>query len=201
MHCDGYGVSYQADRSHLVTYDADYFGKCSSYDGLPIADVINAGRIALVAKHFGWGRVVDVGIGSGEFIRRRGNTFGVDVNPAARAWLVSEGLWADDLDGFSAFTFWDVIEHVDAPEDYLQHIPVGGWAFFSLPIFEDLERVRESRHYRPGEHLQYFTAFGLMYWMTMHGFAIRDWQTFETEAGRDSIGSFAFQRVSEAPTP
>ena len=62
-------------------------------------------------------------------------------------------------------------------------------------VFEDLADIRKSRHYRPGEHLYYFTDRGIVSWMAMHGFDLleRDW--FETRAGRESIATYAFQRA------
>ena len=109
MLCRDEGIAYQADRSSLVNYDAAYYEKCAGHPQ-EIADRINAGRIGFVRKHFGDGKAVDVGIGSGEFIRRRGNTYGHDVNPAGIEWLKRNDLWVDKIAGFGAATFWDVIE-------------------------------------------------------------------------------------------
>jgi len=158
-----------------------------------IAEKINAGRVALVAKHYGNGPLLDIGIGSGEFIRtRHGKTYGHDINPAAIDWLIRDGRWRTDFAAFDAFTFWDVLEHVPEPEIYFRHMPPGAFVFASLPIFDDLRRIRESRHYRPGEHLYYFTLRGFVGWMGLHGFRHLATERYETEAGRDSILSFAF---------
>ncbi len=198
MICEDHGVAYQADMDAPgVSYDESYFDNYVRLEGAPIAVKLNAGRVGLVNRFVGAkGFVVDIGIGSGEFIRSRGvNTYGVDVNPKARAWLESTGRWAADLSpGFDAYTFWDVIEHIKDPNEYFQHIPDGGHLFTSIPIFTDLKWVRQSRHYKPGEHLYYFTTKGFIDWMRRYGFELLDCLTFETDAGRDSILSFAFQR-------
>lgn len=194
MLCRAHGVAYQKDRSHVVAYDADYFNKCLGYEDQDIARKINDGRIALVNRYLGGGRVLDVGIGSGEFIKRRGNTFGHDVNAVAIAWLRREGLLAERLDGFGGITFWDVLEHVETPETYLRHINLHAFLFTSLPIFPDLDSIRASRHYRPGEHLYYWTEDGFVAWLGQHGFRLMERGTFEIDAGRDSIYSFAFRR-------
>jgi hypothetical protein len=187
------GIAWQRDMSHRVAYDEAYFDKCRGYEGQEIARKINAGRVALVDKHVGpLTHVLDVGVGSGEFIRNRSNTFGFDVNRHAVEWLKREGRYADNIPAFKAFTFWDVIEHVEDPEPYFRAMPPGAHVFTSLPIFADLGRIRESRHYRPGEHLYYWTEPGFVDWMAMHGFALLDRQDYETAAGRDSILSFAF---------
>lgn len=195
MLCRDNGVAYQADMSQLVPYDKDYMNKCASYEGMEIARRINAARVALVSC-FAMGDVLDVGIGSGEFIRTRGEgTYGTDVNPAAREWLAVEGLLRDDLESFHHFTFWDVLEHIPSPQDYLSRMPFGSFVFASLPIFNSLSSIRSSRHYRPGEHLYYWTHQGFISWARGHGFVCHHSNIAETLAGRDSITSFVMQKV------
>lgn len=188
------GVAYQRDMTPSASYDADYFDKCAGYEGSEIAAAINAARIALVARHYA-GRVCDIGVGSGAFVASRPDTVGFDVNPRAVEWLRSRGLWAAPGNNFCAYTFWDVIEHLPTPVDYLGLVPLQGLVFVSLPIFDDLRAIRTSRHYRPGEHLYYFTDQGFRNWMGLHGFALLETNTAETDAGRDSIRSYAFKRA------
>lgn len=192
--CIGDGVAYQRDMTVRAAYDESYFEKCAGYEGKDIARRINAGRVALVDRFVNAAQVLDVGIGSGEFIKSRPNTFGYDINPRAREWLKARGLWSEEFARFRAFTFWDVIEHVADPEFYFRHVADGAYVFVCLPIFGDLARIRASRHYRPGEHLYYFTAAGFVAWMAGHGFVNLATDDFETRAGRDSILSFAFRR-------
>ena len=191
--CPDHGVAYQADMTPRVDYGADYFEKCHGYEGTDIAEKLNAGRIAFVAKRFA-GRLLDVGVGSGEFVKSRPHTFGHDVNPVAAEWLRQAGRWSDQLDSFGAFTFWDVLEHVPTPEDYLRHCYLHGFVFASVPIMSSVYSIRDSKHYRPGEHLYYFTELGFAQWMARHGFELLEVSNFETKAGRDSILSFAFRR-------
>lgn len=201
MICAADGVAYQRDMTVTMPYDRRYFEMYAGYENNEKADAIDGGRIDFVARHVGFGvEVCDVGIGAGVFIKKReragGPTFGVDVNPVAIDWLKERGLWAgDQLSRFSVFTFWDVLEHLPDPAVYLDHVPVAGWVFASTPIYPDLGRVRESKHYKPGEHLLYFTEAGFVGWMAHYGFELRERATFESDAGRDSIGSFAFERV------
>jgi hypothetical protein len=192
--CRDHGVAYQADRSHVVAYDDEYYAKCRSYEDQAIARQINAGRIALVGRHVGDNRVVDVGIGSGEFIKKRPNTSGRDINPVAIEWLKRNDLWAEHLDEFAGYTFWDVLEHVPAPEVYLREIPLHAFLFTSVPLFYALGGIRLSKHYRPGEHLYYWTDEGFVAWMDRHGFQLLERGSFEIDAGRESIYSFAFRR-------
>lgn len=195
MLCHEFGLAYQKDRGHLASYGQDYFDKCSSYEDQAIARAINAGRIELVGRYVGANRVLDVGIGSGEFIKLRPNTWGCDVNPVAIEWLKRNDLWAEKLGHFAGVTMWDVIEHLKDPEQYLRQIQLHGYLFVSIPVFESLDSIRESKHYRPAEHLTYWTRDGFAFWAYRHGFDMLECDDFETKAGRESIASFALQRV------
>lgn len=188
------GAAYQKDQEQLAEYDRAYFDKYVGYEGQKVSGQINAGRISFVKRHYGDGLVLDIGIGSGEFIKKRGHTYGLDVNPVAVRWLLARNLWADDIETFHAFTAWDVIEHIPTPGDYFGRMRAGAFLFTSIPIFADLKRIRESKHYRPGEHLMYFTDQGFIAWMAQHGFRFLECHDFETRAGRDSILSFAFRK-------
>lgn len=192
--CPAHGTAYQRNMAVRAAYDESYFNKCRSYEDQEIALKINAGRIALVDRYIGTAPCLDIGIGSGEFIKKRCNTFGYDINPVAVEWLNARGLYCDDFASFGAFTFWDVIEHVARPEDYLSKIRPSAYLFVCLPIFLDLADIRQSRHYRPGEHLYYWTGKGFVAWMRLHGFELLEIQDYEITAGRDSILSFAFIR-------
>jgi len=195
MLCLSRGVAYQKDMTHRVPYDAAYFNKCAAYEDQTIARALNAGRIAMVDRHVGQDTLVlDIGIGSGEFIKKRPRTKGFDINPVAVRWLRKHQLFSAELSGFWAFTFWDVLEHVEEPEIYFRRMVPGSWVFVSLPIFYDLTRIRESKHYRPGEHLYYWTESGFVKWMHDHDFDLVERSDYETLAGRDSIISFAFHR-------
>lgn len=187
------GIAYQRDMTKKVSYDEDYFNKCAGYEDQEIALQINAGRVQIVQDHYGSGPVLDVGIGSGEFIKKRGsNTCGIDVNPTAIKWLRKNDCYSDQWDDFGAYTFWDVLEHIEDPRQYFKQMRGGSYLFTSIPIFKDLRKIRESKHYRPGEHLYYFTKDGFVGYMEMHGFRLLDERTFEIDAGREDIHTFAF---------
>lgn len=193
MLCPENGVAYQADRSHLVAYDDAYYSKCAGYEGQEIERRITKARIEMVARHY-QGELLDIGIGSGAFIKSRPRTYGFDVNPVAIEWLKRNDLWSASVGSFAAVSFFDVIEHIPDPGQYLGTLQVGCHVFASIPVFEDLTRIRESRHYRPSEHLYYFRRQGFIDWMKAHGFLLLEWNDHESVAGRDSINSFAFKR-------
>lgn len=192
-YCQGRGVAYQREMTRHVKYDEAYFNKCLGYEGKEIADKINTGRIALVGKYHK-GTVLDIGVGSGEFIKRRTDTFGYDINPSALQWLADNGCYSDALDGFDAYTFWDVIEHLDTPEIYFKRIPKDAYLFCSIPIIDRLDAVPQWKHYRPDEHLYYFTKRGFTDWMALWGFRFVERQKYEIDAGRKDIYSYVFKK-------
>lgn len=195
MLCLERGVAYQRDMTSPIAYDAAYFDHYVSLEGTEIARRINSGRVAIVDKYVGKGSLVlDNGIGSGEFIRSRLNTHGRDVNQTAVRWLHKNDKVGGDLSEYSAFTFWDVLEHIDAPNVLFRRMRDGSHLFTCIPVMDDLKRIRESKHYKPNEHFYYWTEQGFVDWMALYRFRLLERQNFETEAGRVSIGTFAFKK-------
>jgi len=194
--CEAHGCAYQADMTKSVAYDDAYFDKYIGYEGQDIANRINDARVRLVNRYASpLCDVLDIGIGSGEFIKSRKRTYGFDINEKAVAWLKSQNLYSDDLTKFNAFTFWDVLEHVPEPDEtYFKYMKSGAFLFTSLPIFDDLSKIRMSKHYRPNEHYYYWTGDGFVGWMNLYGFKLLECSDEETRAGRESILSFAFRR-------
>jgi hypothetical protein len=193
-----HGLAYQRDFSYRAAPGVNaegnnYFDHYAAMEDGEIGKAIHQGRVDLVNKYAGDMPVLDVGIGSGQFIRSRPNTFGTDVNPKAKKWLDENGL-SGSVDKFKAFTFWDVLEHIDVPNNLFKRMETGSFLFTSLPIFNDLRFVRKSKHYKPGEHLYYWTERGFVEWMAEYRFRLLERSTIESDAGRESILSFAFVR-------
>lgn len=202
--CRSAGIAYQADMTaDRVAYDDAYWAKVSAYEGSPIACRVIAGRLGMLARHAELGsRVLDIGAGTGAFVRNANDAGyaarGFDVMPTAVERLKRDGLYASNLSQFGVVTMWDAIEHMEDPQLVLDQIAMRAVLLTSLPIFPSLDRIRESRHYRPGEHLLYFTEQGFVDWMWLHGFRCYERSAHEIRAGRDSIGAFAFVRERRA---
>ena len=199
--CRGRGVARQRDMSFRAppgvnAVGENYFDHYAALAGGEIGQLIHAARRDIVDRHAGREAcVLDVGIGSGEFIQARPNTLGLDINPRGIEWLRREGKLADGVEGFEAYTFWDVLEHIDQPyRHYFRFMKDGAWLFTSLPIFSDLDTVRGSKHYKPGEHLYYWMEQGFVDWMAAWRFRLVERSDVESEAGREGIVSFAFRR-------
>lgn len=198
--CEHRGVAYQANMRHRTTsYGADYLKKVDSYDNTTIGKAVNAGRVEMMKRHLPAGAsVLDWGAGSGAMVRdARGAGFaalGYEVMLPAVERLKSAEWWGEDPRAFDALTFWDSLEHIEDPQLILSAIPKGRHCFVSLPIFDKLKSIYRSKHYRPGEHLYYFTEQGFVDWMALWGFRLLETSAHEIDAGREAIGAFAFIR-------
>lgn len=198
MLCEKHGIAYQSDMTAgRVAYDSAYLAKFEAYDP-QIAAAVNTGRCAMLARHLPKGAsVLDVGAGDGAFVRAAGmagfDAYGMDPIPKAAEALRNAGVYADDPSQFDAVTLWDTIEHLDNPGSILWH--VDSFLFVSLPVFDDFSEIRASKHYRPGEHLFYFTIDGFISWAALYGFRLLERSAHEVEAGRESVGAFAFVRI------
>lgn len=200
MICAHRGIAYQRNMGRgRIAYDAAYFAHYQALGGSSIERALNDGRLAMVARHAERGAsVLDFGIGNGSFLmaaREAGFAArGFDINREAVAWLRERGLYAEGPDEADVVTFWDSLEHLEDPHVVLRNVRRGALVLVAIPVMADIGRVRESKHYKPGEHLAYFTADGFVAWMAEYGFRLLERSDHEISAGRDSIGAFAFRR-------
>lgn len=197
--CEEMGVAYQADMTPVVAYDSAYLGKCRAYKGGEIARAVNAGRCDLLSRHLPRGsKILDIGAGAGEFMEAAEKagfvTFGYDVIPAVVVDLVIKKKFSLSGCGFDGLTLWDSIEHMTRPGSFFLGLQSGVTVFVSMPVFDDLFSIRKSKHYRPGEHLYYWTRSGFIGWMAAYGLYLVEESKHEIVAGRESIGAFVFVR-------
>lgn len=200
--CIPRGVAYQAEVQPF-DYGESYFYHYASLEGSEVGARLNAARVAMVQRHASEGaRVLDIGAGSGAFVKAARSwgldAHGFDINPRTVQALKDMGAFCEDPAGVDVFTFWDSIEHIPDPSVWLDKVPLGAVVIAAVPVFRDLRRVRESKHYKPNEHLRYFTPGGFDHWMQHYGFELVEVSDHEVEAGRESIGAYAFRKVQEA---
>lgn len=175
-----------------MQYDGAYFAHYQELDATPMGEALTKARLELVRKFTdpSWG--VDIGIGGGRYVKESGG-FGFDVCTEAVKWLSEEYIdpyWCP----VPHVTCWDSLEHIPEPEKLLAQ--VRDWLFVSMPIYDNLADVLQSKHYKPGEHLHYWTLQGFIAWCAEQGFECVEINHAETELGREGITSFAFKRVS-----
>ena len=177
-----------------IDYQQDYWNEYLERDASPMGEALTRARIDFVKKYLGDGitELVDIGIGGGRFVREA-DCWGFDVNETAIEWLKSHNAFTNPLTAPpEAISCWDALEHIPKPEKLLRS--VRKWLFVSLPIFTNPATVVSSKHYKPGEHLWYFTHGGLVKWCAAQGFELVEYNHIESDLGREGINTYAFRR-------
>ncbi len=193
----GYGVLDHPP----IEYGPDYFQivrrKSESVPGL----ALNGSRCQLVEKYW-HGDILDVGVGSGAFLERWGleRGYGYDVADEPRAWLGERGILRDPHERRAedlppVFTCFDSLEHGTENDARALLAKCRQLVFVSVPIFERAEDVLGSRHFKPGEHILYFSEPGLIRFMKESGFLLLERNRMEEAYGREGVGSYAFYRA------
>jgi len=176
-------------------YDEAYFEEYKKRAATPMGEALTRERCQLV-QSFHDSAILDVGIGCGQFLQTytRGWCWGYDINPLAESWLKERNRWWNPYEQpAEAITCWDSLEHIPEPEALLAHVKE--WVFTSLPIFRDAEHALKSKHFKPDEHLWYWTANGFVRWMRECGFDCRFRGDIEKQLGREDIETFVFKRL------
>lgn len=194
--CYGNGIAYQADMNQSISYDNDYFEHYVVLEDSEISKKINSARTNLTEKYVKC--LIDIGIGSGEFIKKsKCKTYGYDINLKGINWLKEKGKFVDiynkelpeDIQGW---TFWDCLEHIPEHSNIFNILKKGQYLFLSLPYFDNLDKIRDSKHYKPNEHYYYFTQDGLINYMKDCGFDLLEYNFDETKSGRSNIIACCF---------
>lgn len=175
-----------------MRYEGQYFAHYQKLDATQMGGLLTKARLELVSKYTQPNQTLDIGIGGGRYVQESGG-YGFDVCDDAVQWLRDHKLFRDIEFTWPCVTCWDSLEHVPDPEHLLSKIT--DWLFVSMPIYEGLSDVLQSKHYKPGEHLHYWTLQGFIDWCAAQGFECVEINHTETELGREGITSFAFKRV------
>lgn len=176
-----------------MRYEGQYFAHYQKLDATPMGSLLTKARCQLVQKYTDASLGVDIGIGGGRYVMEsRGN--GYDVCDDAVEWLQRIYSYVDPYAApVNHVTCWDSLEHIPDPEALLRQAT--DWLFVSMPIYDGLSDVLQSKHYKPGEHLHYWTLPGFVNWCEAQGFQLMEANHAESELGREGITSFAFKRV------
>ena len=186
------GVGYFPPYENFA-YAENYWDHYRKLEGTKMCHELNRFRVDLVEQFIGDLPLLDVGIGCGTFIKEREHkTYGGDVNPMGILWLKERGLYKTPFEHVDNASYWDVAEHipdlageVDRVEDYI---------FMSMPIYDNEAHCLESKHFKPNEHLWYFTEEGLVDFMKYNGFDCEYRCCTESEIGREEVMTFVFLR-------
>jgi len=177
-----------------MRYEGQYFEHYRKLDATPMGALLTKARLELVSKYYEPRLGVDIGIGGGRYVEESRGC-GFDVCDDAVNWLHTGDCYLDPYAGpVSAITCWDSLEHIPDPEALLAQVTK--WLFVSLPLCETAEEWQESKHFKPGEHLHYWSLGGFVNWCEAQGFQLMEANHAESELGREGITSFAFKRIT-----
>lgn len=172
-----------------IEYGSGYWEYYRELDNTEMAKHLTRARVDMVRKHWD-GQVVDVGIGGGRFVTEM-DCMGFDVCPDAIKWLIQGRRFSTP--SVEAVTCWDSLEHMKDPVGFVSGITK--WVFVSMPIYENKKHCLNSKHYKPGEHIWYWTHDGLVRWFRRCGFELIEYNDMESQIGREGILSYAFKRI------
>lgn len=145
-------------------YDATYLAEYQRRAESPLSDLIMRRRWTLVLKHQnGYKSLLDYGAATGAFLdhsMRPENLAvgGYDINPAAKKYLqYPKGIYPPDI-----LTMFDVLEHLTAPLDLFRFVSPK-LLVVTVPNvnFVVNSELPNWRHFKPGEHLHYFSNASL----------------------------------------
>lgn len=186
----GIGFMAHSGKEEQI-YNHEYFEKYIDLARTHMGIQLNNARVAFTRKNYKGGSVCDVGVGGLAFCTSYVSD-GYDINPFAERALKTLGLFGDPyINNYECLTMWDVIEHIDDPRALVAN---SNTIVLSTPIYDGFDHIVRSKHFKPDEHLWYFTNAGLEYFMNTLGFKIVDKSDIETVLGRDKIGSYCFKR-------
>jgi len=93
--------------------------------------------------------------------------------PGIAVWSYDIGLYPQtgiDLIGYDVTCFWDVLEHIRDFQDIEPILMLSKKVACTVPIIPE-EGLSEWKHFKPGEHLHYFTKDSLVALFDKFGFS------------------------------
>lgn len=131
--------------------------------------------------------VLDYGSGVGWFRAWR--------PPGVTVWSYDLGLYPQtgiDLVAYDVICFWDVLEHIRDFRDIEPVLMLAKHVACTVPIIPE-EGLSGWKHFKPGEHLHYFTQESLVALFDKFGFRPLIQDDFECPPRKD-VTSFIFGR-------
>lgn len=162
-------------------YNIDYYKRFVERGESEVGKAIYDSRWEIIEKHcHGKLNLLDYGCASGAFHKSSRNgfsTYGFDVNPYSGFTKMPDAK-------VDILTMWDVIEHLHEPERVIRQVNPE-YLFLSTPNVDDVKGPLENwRHYRPGEHLHYFSPKSIEIFLGECGYDVID-SNYDEGAIRD----------------
>ena len=191
------------EEKDRVPHKDDYYDEYAGKGDTDIGRRLNMFRSNLTKAYRDSRAVLDIGVGDGAFLREvGGERYGYDVDLKAKQMLFDAGQYLDPwidsgkLWNVGTVTFFDSLEHIPNFEvllrNRLAHVDT---LIVSIPIFADEKAILASKHYKPAEHIHYFTDEGFR--ITMEGLNRKVVYSVdaETQIGRDAIVTYVIKKA------
>lgn len=156
-------------RPLAVTASYNYQYVKQRYEAYATTDLMSHLRLGFMrAMHPKPGRLLDVGYGNGSFLKlaakAKYDTFGNDVHGCGEQFGVRDACLNGDT--WDVITFFDSLEHFPDLTLPRQVCKQAVLVIVSIPCRpEDEREILSWKHYRPGEHLHYFSPQSLSVFM------------------------------------
>ncbi len=150
---------FQFPPTITANYGAEYVD--ARYVKYPTTQIMSYLRLGIVKSFMPFGTLLDVGYGDGSFVKAAlagGYTaFGYDVHNEHKYGIpVVQSL--DAAHRWDVVTFFDSLEHMPTLETARDLAAKASVVIVSFPHRPDsFPKNTDWRHYRPGEHLHYFS--------------------------------------------
>jgi len=151
-----------------MKYDIEYYEKMLR-EYSKTAEEICCKRWEFIGDFLGIGskkkihKVLDYGSGVGWF--RAWRPYGVKVWSYDISNYPQTGI---ELQKYDVVCFWDVLEHIPDFNDLEAILALSEHVALSVPIVRD--KLNDWKHFKPGEHLHYFTEESLVALFHKYGF-------------------------------
>lgn len=170
LQCDACDLVWQSHGSP-IQYDSSYIEKYNAYPLRQLA-YIRLATLRQLQKITGIRPVFDYGCGSGAFIdaceENRISVSGYD--PAT-----NKNNEPHNLSAYGTVTFFDVLEHIPDIERIMLMLPHS--IIVAIPdsscVFSGEVEWQRWRHYRPNEHLFYFSPISLNLLFKKYGYELK----------------------------
>lgn len=187
VHCGQCGHSWQFNVQPFK-YGGEY---ATAYNQRPAIEMSWV-RIAHLFRFARTGKILDIGYGNGEFIRQAlkagYQAFGYDTHSDATDLPVVK----DTSGRWDIVTFFDSWEHIE-DIGFIDQIDAGLFVVTvpNLPPLADEAFIRIWKHYKPNEHLHYFTRDSILRFLSRHGYTLLDVSDIEDVIRKPSGGPFS----------
>jgi hypothetical protein len=160
--CPNCAHIFQFPCEITVRYDASYV---STYDSYP-TEMMAYLRVGFLKAFVRGGRLLDVGYGNGDFVRAAAaagfDAYGSEIHGVDCG--IREVVLATDDSRWNVVTFFDSLEHFPEFELVRDLLRRTHYVMVSLPKRpRTFPRDRAWRHFKPGEHLHYFSELSLQH--------------------------------------